>query len=80
MATMTVTGVGNYTGMVKKTFKIVKATNPMKVKAVKRTVKASKVRNKAQVVAAPLKFTTKAKGNANYKKASKTITCTIVVK
>ncbi|MDO4806479.1 MAG: DUF6273 domain-containing protein, partial [Coriobacteriales bacterium] len=124
-ATVTVTGVGNYKGSVKKTFKIVKAANPMRVRAVKRAAKASKAKGSAQVVARPIKFTKKAKGevtyarvakgsskllsvnkrtgkvtvakgtkkgtykirikvtakgDANYKKATKTVTCTVVVK
>lgn len=67
-ATMYVKGIGGYVGTVMKAFKIKKAANPMKVKAVTRTVKASKLKTKDQVVAPPLKFIQKAQGKVTYKK------------
>lgn len=49
---------------------VTKAKQPMKLKAVQRSVKSSKLRSKAVTVAAPLKFTTKAKGKVTYGKVS----------
>ena len=42
-ATVTITGKGNYAGSVKKTFKVVKGTQPLTVKAHAKSVKQSKV-------------------------------------
>lgn len=69
-ATLTVTGKGNYTGSASKAFQIAKAANPMKVKGVKRAVKAAKVKQKVQVVARPIKFTKNARGEVTYKRVS----------
>lgn len=65
-ATMTAAGIGNYTGTVKRTFKIAKAKNPIKIKAIKRTAKASKAKKKAQIVARPINFNKRAKGKVSY--------------
>ena len=43
----------------------------MKLKAVKRTAKASKLKKKAVTVAKPLKFTKKARGKVTYAKVAK---------
>ena len=50
---------------------IASAAQPMKLKAVKRTAKAPKVKKKAVTVAAPLKFTKKARGKVTYAKVAK---------
>ena len=50
---------------------VAKAAQPMKLKAVKRTAKAAKVKKKAVTVAAPLKFTKKAQGKVTYAKVAK---------
>lgn len=49
-ATMTITGMGKYTGTKNVTFKINKAAQPMKATAVAKTVKISKLKSKKQTV------------------------------
>jgi len=70
-ATVTIKGVGNYAGSVSEEFTIAKAANPMALKAVKRTAKASAAKKKAVVVAAPLKLTKKAQGKVTYARVAK---------
>jgi hypothetical protein len=48
-----------------------KANNPMRLKAVKRKIKASKLKKKARTVAQPLKFTKKAVGRVTYARVAK---------
>ncbi len=69
---VTVTGIGAYNGTVKKTFKINKAANPLKVKAKTVKVKFSKLKKKAQTLAVSkvVKFTKKGQGTLTYVKAS----------
>ena len=69
-ATVTITGKGSFRGIQKVTFKIVKAPNTLKVKAVTRTVKQTAVRKKAVVVNPPLKITRKAMGTVAYTKTA----------
>jgi|GEM_PF-2281194 hypothetical protein len=68
--TVTVTGIGAYTGTAKVTFKINKAANPLKVKAKTAKVKFSKLKKKAQKlkVTKVVKFTKKGQGTLTYKK------------
>jgi len=68
--TVTVTGIGAYTGTAKVTFKINKAANPLKVKAKTVKVKFSKLKKKAQKlkVTKVVKFTKKGQGTLTYKK------------
>ncbi len=68
--TITVTGIGAYTGTAKVTFKINKATNPLKVKGKTVKVKFSKLKKKAQKlkVTKVVKFTKKGQGTLTYKK------------
>lgn len=68
--TITVTGIGAYTGTAKVTFKINKAANPLKVKAKTVKVKFSKLKKKAQKlkVTKVVKFTKKGQGTLTYKK------------
>ena len=47
--TVTIKGKGGYSGTVKKTFKIVKADNPLKLQVSKKTYKASSLKNKKAV-------------------------------
>lgn len=70
MATMTVTGIGYYTGTIEASFVINKAKQPMAVKGVNQTVKYNK--KKAQTIPAKkaYKFTVAAQGKVTYKKAS----------
>ena len=68
-ATITITGIGSYTGFVNKTFKISKAANPMTVKAASKAVKYRAVKSKAQTVSAI--SVKKAQGKVSYKAASK---------
>ena len=53
------------------TLTVAKAAQPMKVKAAKRTAKASAAKKKAVTVAAPLKFTKKAQGKVTYAKVAR---------
>lgn len=72
-ATYTAAGVKTYTCTVCNATKavsiakLVKKANPMKIKAVTKTVKYSKVKKNAQVVSGAVKFTAKAKGTVTYK-------------
>ena len=70
-ATVTITGKGNYSGSVSKTFKITKIANPMTAKAAKSSFSfsLSKVKSAAQTVAAPVTVS-KAQGTVTYKKTS----------
>ena len=69
-ATMVLQGRGLFTGQRLVSFSIVKAAQPMKVKAVKRTVKSATLQKKTVAVARPIKFTTKPAGKVTYKKVS----------
>lgn len=68
-ASLTITGKGNYAGSVSKTFTIAKAANPITVKAVARSAKASKLKKKAVTLARPLTVK-RAQGKLAYKKIS----------
>ena len=70
-ATVTITGIGEYTGTISTTFKINKIANPMTAKAKKSsfTVSLSKVTSAAQTVATPITVS-KAQGTVTYKKSS----------
>ena len=64
-------GIGSCTGTTAKTFKLVKAKNPLTVIARNPTVLLTKVKKKAQVIPAKKAYTiTKAQGKLTYKKAS----------
>ena len=67
-ATVTITGKGSYTGTISKTFKINKATNPLKISPKTATVKYSKLKKKAQTLAATkvIKFTKKLNDKKTY--------------
>ena len=69
---VTVTGIGAYSGTVKVTFKINKAANPLAVKAKTVKVKFSAVKKKAQALAVSkvVTFTKKGQGTLTYAKAS----------
>ena len=67
-ATVIITGTGEYTGSITKTFKILKAANPMTVKASAKTVKYTAVKKKAQTISAI--SVKKAVGAVSYKKTS----------
>ena len=69
---VTVTGIGAYSGTVKVTFKINKAANPLAVKAKTVKVKFSAVKKKAQTLAVSkvVTFTKKGQGTLTYAKAS----------
>jgi len=70
-ASVTVAGKGNYTGSIKRTFKINKANNPLTVVGKKVSLKASALKKKAQTVTAKKAFTvSKAQGKITYKKLS----------
>lgn len=69
-ATMTITATGFYTGSVKKTFKINKAKNPMKVTA-KKTVTANSSQKTTIKKAVKVK---KAQGKVTYKTNNKNVT------
>ena len=65
------TGKGNYSGTVTKTFTIKKAANPLTVKPLTATVKYSAVKSKAQTLAVSKVLTvTKAQGAKTYVKTS----------
>ena len=69
-ATVTVTGIDNFTGTKKLTFQIIKAANPMTVKGKTATIKYSAVKKKAQTIAAKNAFTvSKAQGKVTHKKS-----------
>ena len=70
--TITITGKGKYFGVTKATYKIVKAANPLKIKALTGTVKYSKVKKKAQTlkVGKVIKVTKKGQGKLTYTKSS----------
>ena len=70
LATVTVTGIGNYTGAESATFKIVKAKNPLTVKAKSKSLKAAKLAKKKYVLKKRITVK-KAKGKVTYKNASK---------
>ena len=67
-ATLKITGKGDYTGTITKTFKIAKADNPITVKLATKTVKLSAVKKKAQAVK-PITVS-KAQGKVSYKLTS----------
>ena len=69
---VTVTGIGDYKGTAKATFKINKAANPLAVKAKTANVKFSAVKKKAQTLAVSkvVTFTKKGQGTLTYAKAS----------
>ena len=70
-ATVTLTGKGKYGGTKKVTFKIVKGTNPMVIKANAVTLKAKDVKKKDQTIKTTAAFTvTKNQGKVTYKKKS----------
>ena len=77
-ATVTITGIGNYTGTTSTTFKINKIANPMTAKAKKSsfTVSLSKVKSAAQTVATPITVS-KAQGTVTYKKSSGSANITV---
>ena len=67
-ASVTITGKGNFTGKVEKTFKINKAANPLTIKPRTVTVKYSKLKKKAQTLAATkvINYTKDAKDKKAY--------------
>ena len=67
-ASAIVKGKGNYTGSASKSFTIAKAANPMKVKLSTKSIKASALKAKAQIVK-PITVS-KAKGTVTYAKKS----------
>ena len=70
-ATMTITGKGNYTGSLTKTFKITKGNNPLTVKAKTATVKRTKLAKKNQALKrAKVLKVSKAAGTLSYAKKS----------
>lgn len=70
--TVTVTGIGAYTGTTSKTFNINKAANPLTVKAKTVKVKFSAVKKKAQALAVSkvVTFSKKGQGTLSYAKVS----------
>ena len=68
-ATVTITGKGSYTGSVKQTFTIKKATNPLAVKTASKNIKASAVNKKAQSFT-PSLINKKGQGTVSYKMGS----------
>ena len=70
--TVTITGIGAYTGTAKATFKINKAVNPLAVKAKTVKVKFSAVKKKAQnlAVSKVITFSKKGQGTLSYAKVS----------
>jgi len=71
-ATMTTTGIGNYTGTKSTTFTINKAANPLTIKAKTATVKYSKVKKKNQTLGVNkvVTFTRQGQGTMTYLKKS----------
>lgn len=68
-ATFLVKGMGSYTGSIKKTFTIMRAKNPMKVKGKKVNVGAGTIAEKSRTIAADKFFkVSKNKGKVTYKK------------
>ena len=67
-ATITIKGIGNYTGSKNITFKINKANNPLVVKAKNKKVKYKKVKKKKQNITAIT--VTKSQGKVTYAKVS----------
>ena len=67
--TVTITGIGSYTGRTKAIYKINKAANPLKIKAKTAKVKYSKLKKKVQVlkVSKIIKFTKNGQGRMAYK-------------
>lgn len=70
-AAVIITGKGNCTGTIKKTFNITKATNPLKTSAKTASVKYSKLKKKNQKLAISklIKFMSKGQGTLKYKLA-----------
>ena len=70
--TVTITGIGAYTGTAKATFKINKAANPLAVKAKTVKVKFSAIKKKAQnlAVSKVITFSKKGQGTLSYAKVS----------
>ena len=68
-AKVKLTGVGNYSGAITKTFKIVKAKQAMTVKANAKTVKASKLL-KAKAIVKKAITVKNSKGSVTFKKVS----------
>ncbi|MBR5336900.1 MAG: hypothetical protein IK152_02850 [Lachnospiraceae bacterium] len=73
-AAVTITGKGKIKGKITKTFKIKKADNPLKVKAVTKpaTLKAKDLKKKSRTIAVTkvIKITRKGKGKVTYAKVS----------
>ena len=71
-ATVTINGTGNYCDGLKKTFQIVKAANPLSIKAKTASVKYSAVKKKNQTlkVSQVITFSKKGQGTVTYAKAS----------
>ncbi|MGN0475961.1 MAG: FN3 associated domain-containing protein, partial [Ruminococcus sp.] len=69
-AKLIITGKGNYTGSITKSFKIIKANQSMTAKAVKKTVKASKLKKSKQTVAKAI-VVKKAVGSISYVRVAK---------
>jgi len=67
--TVTVTGKGRYNKTVKTTYKIVKAVNPLKIKAGTATLKYRKLKKASRNIAVTkvIRFTKKGKGKMTYK-------------
>lgn len=67
-ASVIITGKGEYTGKITKTFKINKAANPLKVKAKTATLKFKKLKKKTQflTVTKVMTFTNKGQGTKTY--------------
>ena len=67
-ATVTITGIGNYSGTAKKTFTINKAANPLKIGSMTATIKYSKLKKKTQTLAITkvIKFTKKMNDKKTY--------------
>ena len=68
-ADVIITGKGDYTGTIEKTFRILKAKQNMKVKTTAKAVKAAKLLKSKVKVAKTIKVT-KSKGKLSYKKVS----------
>ena len=77
--TVTITGKNDYKGTRKLSYKIVKAANPLKVKGLTATVKYSKVKKKAQIIAVSkvLSFAGKGAGKMTYRKVGGTNKITV---
>ena len=68
VSTVTIQGIGRYTGTVTKTFTISKATNTLSVKGKKATLKYSKLKKRNQTLACSqvITFTDKGQGTPSY--------------